>query len=211
MNTTPITTIVRRGLLALAMAVPIWAGAVTLADQPLFSTVSVPGNLALALSVEFPTALSPAYPNTTAYSANSTYIGYFDPEKCYVYQYNPFAPANSYFAPVGSASSHACTRTTTRSLWSGNYLNWASMGALDTFRSVLTGGYRVTDSITDTVLEKAYNFNSGVPQASNTPDKTITASTTIQSATPFTWSSATTKVWHQGAAMLITGTSTVSG
>jgi len=187
------------------------AGAVTLADQPLFSTISVPGNLALALSVEFPTALSPAYPSTTAYTSGSTYIGYFDPEKCYAYSYNSGTPSNSYFYPHSAASSHVCTSTSSLALWGGNFLNWASMGALDTFRSVMTGGYRVSDTATETILEKAYNFNSGAIQTKNTPDKTITGSTTIGGATPFSWSSATTKVWHQGAGMLITGTKTVYG
>lgn len=187
------------------------AGAVTLADEPLFSTISVPGNLALALSVEFPTALSPAYPSTTAYSSGSTYIGYFDPEKCYAYSYNSGTPSSSYFYPSSTASSHVCGSTSSVALWSGNYLNWASMGALDTFRSVMTGGYRVSDSPTETILEKAYNFNSGAIQTKNTPDKTVTGPTAIAGATPFSWSSATTKVWHQGAGMLITGTNTVYG
>lgn len=57
--------------------------ATPLADTPLFSTNTVPGNVALALSVEFPTALGSAY--TTAYDINAEYVGYFDPNKCYVY------------------------------------------------------------------------------------------------------------------------------
>jgi len=57
--------------------------ATPLADTPLFSTNTVPGNVALALSVEFPTALGSAY--TAAYNINSNYVGYFDPDKCYVY------------------------------------------------------------------------------------------------------------------------------
>ncbi|MDP1069397.1 hypothetical protein, partial [Klebsiella pneumoniae] len=59
---------------------------VTLADQPVFTSVAVPGNVALALSVEFPTAISVAYSNRT-YSQANTYIGYFDPNKCYAYQF----------------------------------------------------------------------------------------------------------------------------
>lgn len=205
----PARSLAVAGTLALALlAMPGVSPAVDLADQPLFSTVTVPGNVLLALSVEFPTALSPAYPSSTAYSASSTFIGYFDPQKCYRYAYNSTTPAESYFYPYGAASSHACTSTSSVPLWSGNYLNWASMGALDTFRKVMTGGYRATDSTTSTILEKSYNYNTGVPQPRNTPDKTITGSTTISGATPFTWGSATTKVWHQGAAMLITGSYT---
>jgi type IV pilus assembly protein PilY1 len=58
-------------------------GATPLADSPLFSTNTVPGNVALALSVEFPTALGSAY--TATYDINAKYIGYFDADKCYVY------------------------------------------------------------------------------------------------------------------------------
>ena len=68
-----------------AAAVPAARADVDLADQPLFSSVSVPGNLILALSVEWPTATTPAYPSTTAYSTSSTFLGYFDPAKCYRY------------------------------------------------------------------------------------------------------------------------------
>jgi len=184
------------------------AGAVGLADAPLFSTVVVPGNLTLAVSAEFPTALSPAYPSTSAYTTATSYIGYFDPEKCYRYIYNSATPADSYFTPVAAASSRACSSTVTVPLWSGNYLNWASMGALDTFRSVLTGGYRASDTTTSTILEKSYNFNSGAIQPANVVDKTITTAAKIGGATPFNWTTVTTKVWHQGTAMLITGSKT---
>ncbi|MDQ6681017.1 MAG: hypothetical protein M3Y67_08650, partial [Pseudomonadota bacterium] len=54
-----------------------------LADQPLFATLNVPGNLVLALSVEFPTAVTAADRND--YSTVKKYLGYFDPLKCYTY------------------------------------------------------------------------------------------------------------------------------
>ena len=54
-----------------------------LSDRPMFSTNSVPGNVALVISAEFPTALGSAY--TTAYDINANYVGYFDANKCYVY------------------------------------------------------------------------------------------------------------------------------
>ena len=57
--------------------------ATPLADSPMFSTNTVPGNVALALSVEFPTALGSAY--TSTYNINTKYVGYFDADKCYVY------------------------------------------------------------------------------------------------------------------------------
>lgn len=54
-----------------------------LSDRPLFSTNSVPGNVALVISAEFPTALGSAY--TAAYNISANYVGYFDADKCYVY------------------------------------------------------------------------------------------------------------------------------
>ena len=65
--------------------------AVALADQPVFASSDVPGNLALALSVEYPTAISVA--NLGDYADASEYLGYFDPKKCYSYQANTAAPA----------------------------------------------------------------------------------------------------------------------
>lgn len=46
------------------------ATAVTLADQPVFASADVPGNLALTLSVEYPTAISVA--NLDNYADGST-------------------------------------------------------------------------------------------------------------------------------------------
>jgi type IV pilus assembly protein PilY1 len=196
-------------LAALITMVPLAGRAVDLADQPVFLKNNVPGNVLLALSVEFPTALSPAY--YTDYSALNAYIGYFDPEKCYRYIYDASKPEESYFAPDSKASGRACSSSAAKALWSGNFLNWASMGALDAFRKGMTGGHRAVDTVTTTILEKAYNFNSGAQTPANTRDKTIADPTLISGATPFGWASATTKVWHQGTAMLITGKKTIDG
>ena len=57
--------------------------ATNLADAPVFAANTVPGNVALVISAEFPTALGSAY--TSAYSSAVDYIGYFDANKCYVY------------------------------------------------------------------------------------------------------------------------------
>ena len=65
----------------IAAGAPLHATAtVSLADQPVLSTANVPGNLALALSVEYPTAESTAH--TDVYSTSATFLGYFDPDKC---------------------------------------------------------------------------------------------------------------------------------
>jgi type IV pilus assembly protein PilY1 len=173
--------------------IPALASTISLADVPLFSTVSVPGNLALVLSVEYPTALSPAYLSTTTYTPSTTFIGYFDPAKCYRYVYNATTPLSSYFTPNSAASSHVCSTTSSVPLWSGNYLNYVAMQSLDTFRWVLTGGSRVVDTTSQTILEKTNHSGQGT-HSSETPDKTLTSSY-VAGATPFTWSSVTTSTF----------------
>lgn len=189
MNAFVIRTICTFALTAAASGVLQQAVAqTTLADQPVFSAQSVPGNLALALSVEFPTAISVAHPVRT-YNSASTYKGYFDPDKCYVYNYVSATSADNYFYPAGAVTAHTCSGK-----WSGNYLNWATMQTIDPFRWVLTGGYRVQDTATLTVLEKAWASSQG--STSNFPDSTISSG--VSGATPFTSSSISTRVWAQG-------------
>ncbi|MBF0214190.1 MAG: hypothetical protein HQM00_11625, partial [Magnetococcales bacterium] len=77
------------------------------------------------------------------YSHAQEYIGYFDPDKCYQY-------TNSRFEPIAPANGHQCSGQ-----WSGNFLNWTSMTAIDEFRWALTGGNRQTDTTALTVLERA--------------------------------------------------------
>lgn len=184
-----------RGLgLGLTASLTIWGATsyaqVPLADQPVFTAVNVPGNLALALSVEFPTAISVAHPNR-GYSSASTYIGYFDPAKCYTYHYVSANSDDNYFEPNGLATNHTCSGK-----WSGNYLNWATMQTIDPFRWALTGGYRVKDTSTLTVLEKAWASNQG--STNNFPDSAI-AGSAIASATPFNNTSMLgTRIWNLG-------------
>jgi type IV pilus assembly protein PilY1 len=189
--------------LALAFAISPPAHAVTaLADQPLFATKSIPGNLALLLSVEYPTAISAAHTNRT-YSTASEYLGYFDPRKCYVYQIDSVGgttTANNYFAPSSVTANHVCNTTTTGQ-WSGNFLNWATMQTIDPFRWVLTGGYRVLDTDTGlTVVEKAWGTTDG-SAAGNFPDASIN-STILAGATPFAaYSGMSMRVWGAGNKM----------
>ncbi|OWQ45049.1 hypothetical protein CDL60_22370 [Roseateles noduli] len=162
-----------------------------LANQPVFSTFAVPGNLALALSVEYPTAVSNAHVGD--YVPASTYLGYFDPNKCYTYR-----PATAYFEPTRAASSHTCNGRR----WSGNFLNWATMQTIDPFRWALTGGYRVEDTATSTVLEKAYA--SGQGNTGNFPDRTIEDRNIIAGATPLGWAGLKLRVQGLGANLRFT-------
>ncbi|MBB3195715.1 pilus assembly protein [Roseateles terrae] len=164
-----------------------------LADQPVLSATSVPGNLALALSVEYPTAVSNTHQDS-AYSPTSTYIGYFDPDKCYDYVYSA-TEADRYFNPAGKTTGHICNNK-----WSGNFLNWATMQTIDPFRWALTGGYRVTDTPTTTIIEKAWA--SGQGGASNFPDRTITAN--ITGATPLAFTQLKLRIQGLGNKMRFT-------
>jgi type IV pilus assembly protein PilY1 len=113
----------------------------------------VPGNLTLVPSVEWPTINSVA--NLGEYSAGRTYLGYFDPNKCYAYSYSS-TEANRHFYPVSWALTRQCA-----GLWSGNFMNWAATQTIDPFRWVLTGGYRVRDTAGETWLEKARHSGQG--------------------------------------------------
>lgn len=190
-------------LSALSLLSPVTSQAVDLADQPMLTTVNVPGNLILALSVEWPTATTPAYESTTPYKTSSTYLGYFDPEKCYVYEAvntgTKDSPdySTSYFSPKSVTSNHSCEGKR----WSGNYLNWAAMQTLDAFRWVMTGGYRSTDTKDTTILTKTY---AAQDNAKVIPLKTISGESLVSGATPFGWDAATTRLRALGTAMYIT-------
>ncbi|WP_167595198.1 pilus assembly protein [Collimonas pratensis] len=168
----------------------------SLNDTPLFSNVIVPSNVLLALSVEYPTALSRAH--TDPYASASTFIGYFDPDKCYDYD-----NVNGYFAPSKAAKSHVCSGQ-----WSGNFLNWATTPTIDPFRWALTGGYRVIDTTTTTVLQKGYM--SGQATTGNFPVQAISKdSTTISGATPFSgWSNIYVRVYNFGTSMRVSNSNT---
>lgn len=121
---------------------------------------NVPGNLVLTPSVEWPTVISIA--NLESYDISATYAGYFDSDKCYDYRreeikHDTFGTikgedGGGYFTPANSnfKSSKNCGGK-----WSGHYLNWAATQTIDPFRKALTGGYRVVDTETKTILEKA--------------------------------------------------------
>ncbi len=83
----------------------------------------------------------------TCYEPTKEFIGYFDPGKCYDYD-----TVDQRFEPAGlTNASYECLGTNDP-YWSGNFLNWATMMAIDEFRWALTGGNRYTDTATETVL-----------------------------------------------------------
>lgn len=144
----------------------VQAATFSLADSPLYLTNRADPNVLIDLSIESPMvgaayndqndtgsggscAGRPAneggYNIGICYFPTKTYLGYFDPYKCYTYTSGRFE-----YASAANATTHACTLQ-----WSGNFLNWVTMTAIDEFRWALTGGHRSTDSATLTVLQRA--------------------------------------------------------
>lgn len=83
------------------------------------------------------------------------YYGYFDNKKCYVY--NGAHSTGGRFEPAVASITVGGRETcpSSQSLWSGNFLNWATMTRLDVVRKTLYGGRRVQDTQADTTLEMA--------------------------------------------------------
>ncbi|WP_339459210.1 pilus assembly protein [Pseudomonas sp. EA_105y_Pfl2_R69] len=179
-------------MLSLAIACASTAHADVSQSPLLLGGGSVPGNLALVPSVEWPTIISIA--NLGAYSASNSYVGYFDADKCYDYSHDATNSdrRDSHFYPSSKTSNRSCAGK----LWSGNFLNWAATQTIDPFRSALTGGYRVKDTPTVTWLEKARHTGQNGSGA-----REISVSTTVSGATPANWSLFKTRIAGLGNRM----------
>lgn len=146
---------------------PLEIPVVQLSSTPLY----LPGlkqkpTLTLALSVEYPTT-GAAYRGTGDYSANTEYVGYFDDKGCYSYS----SSGGGLFTREGSATNRRCGD----GQWSGNFLNWASTSSIDILRYSLTGGDRVTDTASNTVLQRAYLRDDYFKNGSHFPRKQMAA------------------------------------
>ena len=120
----------------------------------------------------------------TTYKHSLNYYGYFDSYKCYSY-------INSQFEPTLTTSTKYCST----GLWSGNFLNWASMSRIDTIRKILYGGLRHTDiggvtSTTSTSSTTPVVSNSTVTGTTTQSNSTVSKS---GSASPYTYTTAVTK------------------
>jgi type IV pilus assembly protein PilY1 len=191
---------------ALLVGAPVAVATTPLADQPVFSNTAVPGNVALALSVEWPTVSRAAHPSGT-YASTTIYRGYFDHNKCYRYVHVATETATevSHFEPVGTTTDRTCPATGTTGEWSGNFLNWATMIAIDPFRWALTGGLRRVDTEGTTILERARHTGQG----SLFPNRTITGTTLISGATPFTWGELRVRTTGAGTRLVFSSTGNV--
>ena len=142
--------------------------AIDIADDPLFLKTGAGANVLLNMSVETPMGgaayndASGSIPSCTGrknvsgvgnnlgtcYFPSYEYIGYFDPKKCYSYSSSRFNPSDN------SSSDHSCDDGQS-GRWSGNFLNWAGMTAIDTYMLTMTGGRRIVDTTSQTVVERS--------------------------------------------------------
>ncbi len=149
------------GFLVKTLAFTTPPPAVEIENSPLLKNKQT-SNIALALSVEWPTS-GQAYPDAS-YIDGKEYIGYFNPNLCYDYPgytvSNPrttasFVSSADYFTSTGPTNtSRYCNQAGTGAGFSGNYLNYVSMSAMDILRIALTGGYRDIDTADLTVLQR---------------------------------------------------------
>lgn len=176
-------------LLGAILACPLRAAPVS--QVPLQVASGAPGNLLLLPSSAEAAQAAAANPSAT-YSAGERYIGYFDPDKCYVYRRGE-AEAERYFQPLGPALAHVC-----RQAWSGNFLNWATAQTIDVYRAVLTGGDRFLDSAGLTVLQKGRS----PPASVAFPDRSLSLDA-VAGATPFSGTSLHLRIAGQERSLLL--------
>lgn len=167
---------------------------ISLSAEPLYARgARAKPTLTLDLSVEFPT-VGAQYLGTVSnvdstYSSTNQYPGYFDIDSCYAYNNAPTEtiPTGLTTADykrfdrsgdVDRDGTGASLRTCGGRGFSGNFMNWASSSAIDILRYGLTGGDRVIDTSTLTVLQRAVlpntNVSSNFWNGSNFPDKQLT-------------------------------------
>lgn len=134
-------------------------------------------NIALALSVEFPTA-GAAY-RSSSYDHTQEYLGYWDTKSCYEYFDNTdSSPLNGqYFRRTGAVDSNKyCNTSGAGTGYGGNVLNYAATSSVDLLRFALTGGDRVLDTASKTVLGRTYlPSNFGFPDNTYFPGKQVEA------------------------------------
>ena len=151
---------------------------IRLPDVPLyFGSAYAHPNLLIDLSIDL-SSVRAAYRNADDYSRAVTYLGYFNSKKCYqnggvkqfalvrengeitsdvqggLTKFGSWSDLQSgYFYAIKDADSNfECGGDA----FSGNFMNWASTSNLDILRLAFTGGDRVVDSASQTVLQRAF-------------------------------------------------------
>lgn len=112
------------------------------------------------------------------------YLGYFDPDKCYTYN-----SGSGYFEPSSATlnANHECSGK-----FSGNFMNWASMTAIDMFVWTMTGGNRVVDTTTETVVQRKRKQNND----GWFPYKYLNSSDNVAPSTVTPWSNSSIYIYN---------------
>ena len=180
-----ITAVFLRGALLSTLAVASLGAAAFTPRQAPADNGGAPGNVVLALSVEFPTGLQVSYTSNDYSFVNGPYDGYFDNRKCYSYDATKevFSPASALNLSTGACAS--------ASQWSGDLLNWLTMTNLDQFRSVMTGGTRDDfssmsaaspgDTPNSTILIRSFSDRNAYNNVKNLTASTPAGKTTARS------------------------------
>lgn len=150
---------------ALLASQPVGAG-MLLSQEPLFLTQSQPPLVMLNMARDHRLYYE-AYNDYSDLNGDGAldigykptlinYYGYFDSFKCYTYN---AAAAPRRFEPVLVTSNKQCGGA----YWSGDFLNYVTMSRMDALRRVLYGGFRSSDTTTETVLQRVF-----IPQDAHT-------------------------------------------
>ncbi len=171
-----VTGAIALSFVAFSQVTPPAIPAINLSPEPLYASgTRAKPTLSLALSVEFPT-VGAQYVNTpntntdNSYAPTTEYIGYFDAESCYSYVNDADANLRR-FDRTGAATGRTCDGTG----FSGNFMNWASSSAVDVLRLGLTGGDRIVDTASLTVLQRAVLPDGRFYNDNNFPSKRLSA------------------------------------
>lgn len=145
------------GLLAISQ----FATAITISQNPLFVSESVPPLSMLVLGKDH-SLFFEAYNDASDIDGDGTldlrfkpsieYYGLFDSKLCYTHSGG--SANNDKFTPSGTTT--AATLYSCRGSWSGNWLNYITTSRVDALRKVLYGGYREVDTAAETILRRAY-------------------------------------------------------
>jgi type IV pilus assembly protein PilY1 len=102
----------------------------------------------------------------SSYSNATAYLGYWDADSCYRYLTPHVADTAQQphrFVRSGPANMQPPAQRTCADAFSGNFLNWSATSWLDLLRMALTGGDRLVDSKSTTVLQRAVLPQDGTP------------------------------------------------
>ena len=160
-----------RALVALTVGCLIHATGVeaaTLANAPLFVKASQPPLVMLTMARDHKLYYE-AYNDYSDLNGDGSldvgykpgvieYYGHFDSYKCYAYSGGLFTPVamSDALGTTPETYNKKCTGSGRDTYWSGDFLNYVTTSRIDALRKVLYGGFRSTDTTTQTIVERAF-------------------------------------------------------